>query len=213
MYDPSKEAHKIFCENWIQRMWDLGIRRYGLFNEARAPGAPSPSKINQWTKAYVLPKVEFMKDLGVTDLITYSGSEETRHSIRGWCAHEFGKNTLCEIFHQQMIPENLPTRADMMRAWPYGLHCDGLNVRRYGYPQNRYGRCTDSGKYCDSCLHDHFVSCLMFQKHIMWKPLKTKFKFAIHLPREIDMYQSPDKLTRESVGFCSGVKRTLSQGG
>lgn len=214
MYDSSQGADNLLKEYWIKPLHELGIKKWGLFNEARCPAEPNVPDINHWTKAYVISKVKYMKDiLGTKGLITYSGSEKTRHSIRGWCAHEFGKNTLCEIFHHQMIPENLPTRADMMRGWPYGLHCDGLNIKHSGFPPHRYGECTDSGKYCDSCNADHFKSCKTFQEEIMWRKFYAKFKFAIHLPREIDMSQSPDKLTRASVGFCSGVKRTLGQGG
>jgi len=189
MYDHNPDFLSWIKAEWIDRLWDLKIRRFSFGNELNYRG---PLHVNQWVKQIVLPQAEYLLNKGHKTLIHYSGSVATSHAMRGWLEEIYGKNFACEIWHGQMLPERLPDRSSLMKGWPYGLSCDGLKA-------------SDGPGYTDSTTKEHAQSIRKFHNDVLWHP--GKLVVAEHLIREIDGLQSPVEVGPATFNFLRAMRR------
>ena len=188
MYDDSDRAFGLF-KDYIDRLWNAGIRWFDLGNEIKSPYEGDRKKLYEWTKRYGVRHLEYMLKKGAKPLFTFSASEETAHAYRGWIADEIEPNIICQMLHGQMIPENLPDKESLWHLAKIGLSCDGLNTKNL--PLHRQGLCTVSKKYCDSSVNEHQKTCKLFHEMV-----GDRFRLWEHLPRTIDEKQSPDNLNQ-----------------
>ena len=200
MYDASDKGLGLF-KDYIDRLWDDGVRWFDLGNEIRSPYEENKPVLYAWTKDYAVRHLEYMLDKGARPLFTFSASEETAHAYRGWIADMIKPNIICQMLHGQMIPENLPDKKELWHLAKIGISCDGLNVKNL--PLHRQGLCTVSKKYCDSSTKEHMKSCKELHKMI-----GNRFRFWEHLPRTIDEKQSPNNLNQHcDVSVCWRVPK------
>ena len=199
MYDAETFGKQAIKELWIDRLWDMGVRLFDGGNEIKCPQEPHVPRVNQWVRYTYMPYIKYLLDKGAKPVFTFSASEKTAHSIRGWIGDTVSPGIMCQMIHGQMLPELVPPKKKFSTRFYYGLSCDGLNTRKMNIPDNRKGLITDNGKYQDSAEREHRYSVAQIVEAL--KP--GKVRFWEHLPRGIDSLQSPGHIREhEDVSVC-----------